>query len=293
MILAASTTKKGPAVKWLDELCDGEGRPLLDLPAAPDGKESSVVQIRGPMDRVTKVAARHWLVGSGGDDPARLASAESHVWFARPESTPTEGPVYWISPSSAASDWPDLPVLKAGETTSIGHRLPLGDSKGVSWDVVGDAAHAFLAADVAGMVAEDRPELARRLLAASNLGGLLAPDALVRAGDQLRAWVESRWPGATWHRELPVTAGVRTTHGMRRVQGTIDLLIETPEGVVIIDHKSFPGGASQWAAKAEEFGPQLAAYAHALRLAEKRVLGLFVHFTIGAGVVELHTAVGV
>jgi ATP-dependent exoDNAse (exonuclease V) beta subunit len=80
---------------------------------------------------------------------------------------------------------------------------------------------------------------------------------------------------------------VSTPHGTRRVQGTNDLLLETPDGVVIIDHKSFPGAASQWAAKVEEFAPQLAAYAHVLQAAGKRVLGSFVHFTIGAGVVGL------
>ncbi len=152
---------------------------------------------------------------------------------------------------------------------------------------MGNAVHAFLAVDVAGMGEQDRLEVARRLLAASNLGPLLAPEALVRAGDQLRAWVESNWLGAKWRREVAVTAAVGTPQGVRRVRGTIDLLLEMPEGVVIIDHKSFPGGANQWAAKAREFGPQLAAYAHVLQLAGKRVLGLFVHFTVGAGVTQL------
>jgi ATP-dependent exoDNAse (exonuclease V) beta subunit len=287
LILAARKAKKGPAVEWLDELCDGERRPLLGLPAAPEGKESAVVEVRGPDGRITKVPARHWLLGTGADTRARLTSVDSHVWFARPDGPPVERPTYWISPSQADSDWPDLAVPEVAEGTSIGERLPLGDAKGVGWDVVGDAVHAFLAADVAGLGAPDRLELARRLLAASNLLALLAPEALVRAGDQLRSWVESRWPGATWHREVPVTAAVGTPHGTRRVQGTIDLLLETPEGVVIIDHKSFPGGANQWTAKAAEFAPQLAAYAHVLTAAGRSVVGMYAHFTIGAGVVRL------
>jgi ATP-dependent helicase/nuclease subunit A len=219
--------------------------------------------------------------------PERLASGDSRVWFATSVGPPVERPTYWISPSQAATDWPELAVPKVAETTSIGERLPLGDAKGVSWDVVGDAVHAFLAADVEGIAASHRLELARRLLTASNLEALLAPEALVRAGDQLRAWVASRWPAATWHRELPLTAAVSTPRGTRRVQGTLDLLLETPEGVVIIDHKSFPGGASQWAAKAAEFAPQLAAYAHALTAASQRVNGMYVHFTVGGGVVRL------
>jgi hypothetical protein len=157
----------------------------------------------------------------------------------------------------------------------------------VDWDVVGDAVHGFLAADVPELEAEERLGRARRILLASNLVGLLGPESLVRAGTQLRTWVEARWPAAWWHREYPVTCRVETAHGARRVQGTIDLLIETADGVVIVDHKSFPGGAAQRIDKAREYAPQLAAYCHALAAAGQRVVGMYVHFPIAAAVVEL------
>jgi hypothetical protein len=38
-----------------------------------------------------------------------------------------------------------------------------------------------------------------------------------------------------------------------------------PRGVVLVDHKSFPGAREAWQAKAAEFAPQLAVYAEALR----------------------------
>ena len=175
----------------------------------------------------------------------------------------------------------------AVELLSIGERLPLGEEKDVTWDTVGDAVHAFLAADVAGLEREQRLARAHRILVGADLGSLLTAHSLLRAGDQLSAWVDARWPEATWNREYPVTAAVAATGGTRRVQGTIDLLLETPEGVVLIDHKSFPGGQSQWADKAREFAPQLAAYAHVLAAGGKRVLATYVHFPIGAGVAKL------
>ncbi len=287
LILAARATSKGLAVQRLDALHDRAGLPLLELPGEPDASGRPVVKVRGPKGEILKVRARHWSLGPGGSEPERLHGTDSHVWFAPPGGPPVERPTFWVSPSNAAADWPELAVLKVGEASSIGQRLPLGDAKGTSWDVVGDTVHAFLAADIDGVDAQERLDLARRLLAASNLEALLAPETLVRAGDQLRAWVGSRWPGATWHREAPVTATVSSPNGARRVQGTIDLLLETAEGVIVIDHKSFPGGPSQWAAKAEEFAPQLAAYAETLRLAGRHVLGSYVHFTVGAGVVQL------
>ncbi len=130
LILAARTTKKGPAVKWLEELCDSEARPLLGLPDAPDARGTSVVQVRGPEGQVITVPARHWLLGTGADEPERLASTDSHVWFAKPAGPRVDRPTYWISPSQAESDWPDLAVPKVVETKTIGERLPLGDSKG-------------------------------------------------------------------------------------------------------------------------------------------------------------------
>jgi hypothetical protein len=147
-----------------------------------------------------------------------------------------------------------------------------------------------LAADVPELDAQARNVRAERLLAAGGLLGLLSPDTMTQAGDKLRIWLDARFPGAVWHREVPVTAAIPVSTGARRVKGTIDLLLETTNGVVLIDHKSYPGARDTWQAKATEFAPQLAAYAEALRLADKRVLEMWIHFTVGGGAVRLVNA---
>lgn len=38
------------------------------------------------------------------------------------------------------------------------------------------------------------------------------------------------WPGAVWHREVPISASIDSPHGRRRIDGAIDLLVETPNG---------------------------------------------------------------
>jgi ATP-dependent helicase/nuclease subunit A len=194
---------------------------------------------------------------------------------------------YRIAPSRAADEWMDVVVPAPREAVSIGDRLPLGDAKGVAWNTVGDAVHAFLAADVPSLTRAKRTACAERILKALGLLALLAPEALLRAGDQLRVWVDANWPGATWHREYPVSASVATTQGPRRVSGAIDLMLMTKDGAVVVDHKSFPGAPSQWMEKAREFAPQMGAYAHVLEAAGVKVVGQWVHFTLGAGVVRL------
>ncbi len=151
LILAARTSAKGPVVQWLDELCDAKEEPLVQLPSGPGVSEQSVIRLRGAGDRVVEVRSRHWVLGAGGDAPEALEDPDSHVWFVRPPPVTAERPSYWIAPSRAASDWPDLAVSQIAEATSIGERLPLGEGKGIQWDAVGDAAHAFLAADVEGL----------------------------------------------------------------------------------------------------------------------------------------------
>jgi hypothetical protein len=81
--------------------------------------------------------------------------------------------------------------------------------------------------------------------------------SIERAGDEvdrphdftdtaLGAYVGGRWPGATWHREIPISAMVPTERGARRIGGTIDLLLETRSVYAIINQKSFPGRQEHW-----------------------------------------------
>jgi hypothetical protein len=47
-------------------------------------------------------------------------------------------------------------------------------------------------------------------------------------------------------------------------------LLETVDGFVIIDHKTFPGAPNSWIEKAKEFSPQLALYSQMVAQAAGR-----------------------
>jgi hypothetical protein len=234
-----------------------------------------------------RVLTRCWSLAA---DPPRPVQADdaARLWFAGAEQPlPAKRVAYGIAPSRAGEDWPELQSPVPTEIVAFGTRLPLGAASRPDWNVVGDAVHAFLAADVAELTADERLARATRLLAASNLLGVLAPPALLLASDNLTTWVDSRWPNATWHREIPIAALAPSASGARRVEGTIDLLLELPDGVVLVDHKSYPGARDTWRTKAAEFGPQFAVYAEALRLAGKRVLEQWVSFALAGGAVQM------
>ncbi len=65
------------------------------------------------------------------------------------------------------------------------------------------------------------------------------------------------------------------------VSGFIDLLLETPQGFVVIDHKSFPGSADASRSKAIKFTGQLSVYAEAVGKATgKEVKELYIHLPV-------------
>jgi len=51
-------------------------------------------------------------------------------------------------------------------------------------------------------------------------------------------WLQQRWPGSTIRVEANRPDGTR-------LRGRIDMLLDTPEGWILIDHESNPGGTSQ------------------------------------------------
>jgi ATP-dependent exoDNAse (exonuclease V) beta subunit len=288
LILSARTTATGYKTDWLDELRDNTGAPLLKLPTASQMATAQPAVVIGSGASSLSVPARCWSVAARTSQLA-VGEPASRVWFAS-APPPLARPPYRITPSQAQATWPDLVPPVPAEIVPTGSRLPLGSGSHSDWDVVGNAIHAFLAADLPDLTHDQRLIRAARLLNAAELSGVLTAAAVVQAGDNLRAWVTSRWPTAIWHREVPVTAVIASPAGARRVVGTIDLLLETPEGAILIDHKSFPGGRDAWIVKAAEFAPQFAAYAEVLRLAGKPVLEQWVNFTIGGGSVRFDAA---
>jgi hypothetical protein len=76
--------------------------------------------------------------------------------------------------------------------------------------------------------------------------------------------------------------------GSQTMVGTADMLVDTPSGWVVIDHKSFPGVQSQWVGEAARYGGQFKAYSDTLTLATgRKVVGAYVNFILGGGVVRL------
>jgi len=273
LILAVDRPKNELAAAALDSLVDSEGAGLLTLPQA----EGQSLEVAG-----SSHACRVWTLN---DAPAPEASEDDDdrsIFDMAPsvrDATTSHLP-YRFRPSGTHQATGDAAGIQ--ERIALGPRLALTGSPDMA--ALGDAVHGFFAADSTGRDRPKRREMAERLMLRWGVGGALAPDDVVAAADRLWGFCATRWPEGRLVREWPVIGRV----GLQRVQGRIDLLIETKTGLVIVDHKTYPGRADTWEERVVGYAPQLDLYARLCAAATgKPVEGLFVHLPVTGAMLRI------
>lgn len=219
--------------------------------------------------------------------PCRPAAANAptctpgHVTDGRPAA---RYPLARSSPSTA------LPVpCILGAVVVLGQRIPVKGNPDL--EAIGDALHAFFAADHLSLAIAERLSIATDVLAGHGVSDALDSGKLVGAGDRLWAWIAARFPDACIRREYPL---VHRTLSGTVVAGSADIVVEHRDGLAVIDHKSFPGTAEEAAARAIGYSGQLTAYAAALRAATGTdVTSTWIHFPIRGCMVEVRLGVSI
>lgn len=223
---------------------------------------------------VDEIGASKWLFGDSGPlnlPDGRTLQRKSQTWstadcgLRAPEQTQTichwfdsNAPLspqsLWFSPSSAKSG-----SFQVSASEPVGTRV-IVQAK-VDMTNLGTALHHSIArAAVKGEACDEEIE---RILRAWNVIHTVDQTAVKSQLEAFQTWLKRRWPHSSIHVEVPIEA---TRPDGSRLRGRIDLLVETPEGWILIDHKSNPGGSSRDDQLAQEYGPQLAEYAQAITL---------------------------
>ena len=277
LVLAVRQVAGKEKKDWLDALCTASGDPLLVLPS--DAADGAVATVRVG---AAVVEARVMRPSSGVE--AREEVAATPRWFVRAGvAVAREG--YWLTPSSLSASSSSEVVV--GEIERLGAGMVV-EAPGYAYDQLGNAVHAFLAADVPGLSASVRLARAERLL--GPLVAHVRAESLVGAADSLRVWVTRKWPGAVWRREVVVEGAIVEGGVERRVSGVIDLLLEVGDGLVVVDHKTFPGTTeASWRAKARDSATQLHAYARLLSNSRHRpATACWMNLPVGGVMLELN-----
>src|SRR5207244_12884146 len=106
-----------------------------------------------------------------------------------------------------------------------------------------------------------------KALGAFGVSECVSAGAVLRQISALQAWISERWGKVTPFAEYPVQSVLDSG---QTLNGRIDLLLQTSDGWVLIDHKSSPGRSENWDSWAKEHGSQLAAYGRAVEKASGR-----------------------
>jgi ATP-dependent helicase/nuclease subunit A len=251
-ILVTLRTKKGELRRaWVDEIPDA-GRLLFG--------ETGVFPVPKPGGtHIVMRESKAWDAQQCALAP-KAAAARSVHWFSLPALGNGEpARPLWRRPSAERDLGAAASVVLATETVSEAITV----SRSVEPVVLGQALHACIArAEVLGRA--DPTEIGR-ILGAWGVDGALDAQGVVSRIEAFRAWRESKWPGCRVRVEVPIEAdGPQGT----RIRGSIDLLIDTPDGWVLIDHKASWGegvaGQDLGTGLAQIYGPQLALYGYSL-----------------------------
>ncbi len=220
---------------WLDELCGADGQPHL-LPTEAElriGGQKFPARGAAPIPPINEMAPQ-----------LRYGRA---TWPAV-DHLPLR-----LNPSAMRYEG----ALKISERHRLGDRIPLiGNPDMIA---LGEACHRFFAHDNSEDHGAIRLERAAWLLDRWGVPEL-APADLVSTSDRLHQFLGARFPGSRIMREWPVHALM----DRQVIAGRLDLLVDTIEGFVIIDHKSFPSAVDLDEERLRAFAGQASLYARAL-----------------------------
>ncbi|ASN51431.1 exodeoxyribonuclease V subunit beta [Sinomonas sp. R1AF57] len=228
------------------------------------------------------VSWKDGAVSIGGDTsvPARIealepaaAPASDGEWLGRFVDAPVTTSAVARKPARLKASESLAGGLDADirEVAVLGGRLAEHGSD--DWGAVGSAVHAYLGTEFRALDDAGRLRLAERLVARWDVGTTVDAALLTTAGERFEAWLDAEFPGWARHRE----AAIGWRPDGQTMEGWIDLLLEGPDGFVLVDHKTYPGTDPEGHIRAHYLG-QMAAYRKAIEAATGRpVLRVLMH----------------
>ena len=108
--------------------------------------------------------------------------------------------------------------------------------------MLGEMVHVFLAADNRSQTKEERLAIAHGIRDRFDIRAL-RPESMLEATDRMETFLTQYYPDLLeQHHEWPI----HLRKGLQKASGWIELLLLTPNGWVIVDHKTFPGKEADW-----------------------------------------------
>lgn len=244
-VLVSCIRRGGPNRAWVDEV--GANALLFG--------DSGTMTL--PDNRIIHRESRTWTAADCGLPPPEQETTTCS-WYITASAKDAEP--LWYRPSSATGG-----TYTVAKSENVGVRVAITGS--IAMDSLGTALHLCVArAGVSGQVVEADVE---RILTSWDVAHAVDRAAIIAQIQAFYAWLQERWPNGTVYVEVPVEAN---RPDGTRLRGRIDLLVDTPDGWVLLDHKANPSGTRHDDQLVQEHGPQLSAYAQAIETCTGKVV---------------------
>ena len=204
-----------------------------------------------------------------------------------------ENPADFVSPPQGRQ--PHLPfyIDLRQEKWTLPHKPSLGTGYPYLFPLVpqgggdpqtGKAIKAFLHAFYPGEAAQETLKMAQRLAASFDVEAVLDPNQLCQFGNYWYHFVQQQFAPTTTYRKYPLYYPT----GGRLFETTIDLLLDTPSGWLLIQHSGFSGEGKALPSKALE----LASWCYLCRQGLKPILHgrpirTLIHFVLHQTMMEV------
>ena len=206
-------------------------------------------------------------VAAAGPFAPRWFEERTRVHFPRTPARPSDA-----QPVASAS---------VAEIVEFGQRIPVA---GGDMTQVGNGLHAVIAMVLVNPDAAGAVERARAVLEAHGVAASVRPEDAVAAAQRFLDFIRDRFRPDAIRVEYPIA---HLLDDGRQAAGRIDVVLETDDGPVIVDHKSSPLARSEWESQALSHSGQLAAYQQVFEAAGRPAASTWIHLAVTGAAVRV------
>lgn len=205
--------------------------------------------------------------------PVKRTISKTEKWCALP-SGPKDHDQLYLSPSGVKDS---KGSYKIDDTVEYATRIK---TKGSFEDATfGDALH-----DIVALSPEVRKNQIASVLRGYGIESCIPADDLLASCEQFDNFVETKFCNAKKFVEVPVSYNRKG----QIISGIADLVLETDKGMILIDHKTFQGKASELEKHSGKYYGQLETYSEAIEAATgKKVVGIYLNYLSLGKLVEI------
>jgi len=227
-------------------------------------------------------------------DKDQIETNEVNQYFSGKEINPERSmQPYFISPSKVKNDVdPEVSVY-----ADVQNRIPTGSSAKDRVDILGNCLHDILYLYLGNKLSNETNNSLKsteKIIVNHKMDSIISANEVLISIDKLYVFLKEKFNPIVWLRELPLECEIDG----QLYKGEADLVLETNDGYILIDYKSYPGSIdrvldassmnSEKSNYAGKYNGQLNTYAKMIEtVSNKKVIKKLIYYVVQGKIVEL------